>query len=48
MIRQNYPEANETPQTNADALRELGYAFGAVLSAGCFGAMMAYVIWGWK
>jgi hypothetical protein len=48
MNRQNWPDAERYPQANLDALRELGYAFGAVLGAGCFGAMLAYVIWGWK
>lgn len=48
MIRQNYPEANETPQANEDALRELAYAAGAVLGASCLGALLAYVVWGFR
>jgi hypothetical protein len=48
MNRLNYPESDEYPQAQEDALHELAYALGAVIGAGCFGAMLAYVIWGFK
>ena len=48
MNRQNFPESEQFPQANFDALRELAYAVGLVLGAGVFGAAAAYIIWGWK
>jgi hypothetical protein len=47
-MRQHYDEANRFRQSNADAMRELAYAIGAVIGAGALGAALAYVIWGFK
>lgn len=48
MNRQNFPESEQYPQRTADLIAELGYAVGAIFGAGCFGALLAYVVLAFK